>query len=453
MSSIHRRLLAGIGLGVSLSFLASGVFVVVLARASLERQFDDSLVAQALAMSALVEQEGEEIESELGRHLSFSRGTEYYELWDQEGGVVERSASLGSRDLVPASAMTRIAVGAVTLPDSRTGRQVTLRFDPRQDTEERPAAARHTAVLALARGTEDVADTLARIGTVLVGVGIAGTLACILVLFWVVRFGLAPVRTLAAAIAEIHEADLRSKISISSTPAELRPVVRRLDALLARLAAAFSRERELTAEVAHELRTPLAGLRTTIEVALDRDRPADKYRGALADCLAITLQTQRAVESMLSLARLEAGTAVLDISAVDVDTLVRDVLAPLALAADQRGLAITTKLASLSVTTDREKLRAVIANLVDNAVTYTDANGSIEIELAGRELRVANTCTTLADASKVFERFWRGDSSRTGGTHAGLGLALSKKLVQLLGGSIRAEVANGRFVATLSLPA
>jgi signal transduction histidine kinase len=95
----------------------------------------------------------------------------------------------------------------------------------------------------------------------------------------------------------------------------------------------------------------------------------------------------------------------------------------------------------------------VIGNLLDNAISYVDDGGEVAVRLRGRRLEIENTGCTLApaDAAHVFERFWRGDAARSAGTHAGLGLALCKKLVGLLGGTIAARVDGRRFIVEVIL--
>jgi len=337
----------------------------------------------------------------------------------------------------------------VTLPDGRTARQVTLRFTPRFDEPIEPSRA----ILVLARTTEDLDATVLRIALVLLFAGIAGTLACLFASRWLVGFGLAPLHSVAQRIAEIRETDLGARLANAQTPIEVQPLVARLDELLERLEHAFSRERELTAEVAHELRTPIAGLRSTLELALDRDRPAERYRAALSDCLTITLQTQRIVDVLLSLARLDAGASPDHATTIAVDDLARTLVDEFTPRATERGLAIDADLAALTATVDRDQLRLVLTNALDNAVTYA-TDGTIRVSIDGSRLRIVNP-TTLdpADAPRVFERFWRGDSARAAGIHAGLGLALCKKIVERMDGTITAEVSDGMFTLTIDLPA
>jgi signal transduction histidine kinase len=311
--SLRGRLLLGAALGVSLALLVSGAAVYVLTRASLHTQFDLALVAKAQAMATQVELDGTRIEAEIDPD---GVPGEYFEIWAR-GALVLRSTSLGAADLTPASGLTPL-----TLLDGRAGRQITLRFLPRREPRRGTAAPLPEVVLVLARGTESVDDAVGRVAEVLIGVGGVGTLLALGILALAIRLGLAPLRALAGSIAAIDIASLATRLETAHVPAELRVVVGRLNELLARLAVAFERERELTAELAHELRTPLAGIRATIEVALDRERSAERYRGALVDVLAISRDTERIVEAMLSLARLDGGAVRATQGPVDLDAVV-----------------------------------------------------------------------------------------------------------------------------------
>lgn len=432
MTSLRRRMVTAVGVAVSLAFLVSGIVVVLVMRASLNARFDDALVREADALANLVEQDNGEIESEIPRAW-FADRARVIELHTDERAPTENA-------IVP-----------ITLPDGRSARQITLHFVPRHDE---PTTTPRTATLVIARVTDEVDDTITRIALVLLFAGVAGALACLLASRWLVGYSLAPLRTLATRIAEIRETDLAVRVADASTPLEVQPLVARLDELLERLERAFSRERELTAEVAHELRTPIAGLRTTIELALDRERPADRYRTALADCLAITLQTQRVVDVLLSLARLDASAATSPAASVDVDEIARAVLEQHAARAAERGLTVDAALSSTTVRADAEHLRVVLDNAIENAVSYATEGTAIRVSTRGSRIEIANaTSLDPADAPRVFERFWRGDRARTAGTHAGLGLALCKKLVERMRGRIGASVSNETFTLTIELPA
>jgi len=458
MRSLRARLLLGTALGVGAAFAIAGALVYTLARASLLERFDAGLVAEARAVTPNVEQEGDDIDTDLSAE---SLPGSSWTLWSARCALGELACSgmppvaivRGNAEHLAPTPMTFVPViGDATLPDGRRARRVTYWFAPRQDGPQDPV---RPAAIVLARPTTAVDDEVARLERILIEVGGIATLACVALLAGIVWLGLRPARAVAGEIAALRADNLSARVSAAGAPAELVPIVDRLNELLGKLEVAFTRERELTAEIAHELRTPLAGLRATIEVALDRERTADRYRTALGECLAICASTERTVQALLTLARLDAGRVAARRERVVLDELVRDTIdGPLHARAEERALAIATELAPVTTMTDREQLRVVIHNLLDNAISYADQGGTVRVSLQrGPVIRVANTgCTLRPDqVAHVFERFWRSDAARTAGVHAGLGLALCRKLVELLGGRITAAVEDGQFVATVVL--
>ncbi len=464
--SIRTRLLVGTGAAVALVFAIAGAVVHVLARASLYEQLDDSIREQAHSLAVLVEAEDGELDTDLTPNTLAGQRGRYFELLDDAGQVLVRSDSLGARDLEPAELDgPGLAIGDGALPDGTTGRQVTLGFYPRQEHDQ---AEPIECTLVVARTTGEAEDSIRRLDTVLAITGAAAVVVCLVLLAWLTGYGLAPVRDVAQRIAAIDPAEPDARFAAGAgaddaetrVPLELRPIVDRLDDLLRRLAAVVARERELTAEVAHELRTPLAGMRSTIELALARDREPERYRAALADCLAIVDQTHRMVEALLALARLDAGTITTTADPVPLGPVLDDVVALVAARAADRGLTIERAAGDAIATTDPDRIRVVFQNLVDNAVSHADRGGTVRIavttEAATAVVRIANTGSRLGgDAvAHVFDRFWRGDAARTAGEHAGLGLALCKKLVELVGGTIAVDATvGGEFAVTVRLPA
>ena len=213
--------------------------------------------------------------------------------------------------------------------------------------------------------------------------------------------------------------------------------------------------------MAHELRTPLAGLRTTLEVALAGQRGLAAFEDALRDGLAISCQLHGMVENLLAMARCEAGQMETAPESVRLDELFRQCWRPLEDAAVGRGLRVRWESVEACVlATDREKLRLILQNVLGNAVAYADAGGHVRLACqaadGGASLTVSNSGSALSadDAAHVFERFWRRDAARSDtGVHCGLGLPLCERLAALLGGSIavRSE-AGGDFTVTLLLP-
>jgi signal transduction histidine kinase len=458
--SLRRRLMLGTGVGVALAFAIAGIVVHALAKRSLYEQLDDSIAQEAHSLSVLVEQDDDEIDSDLSpATLAGTRGR-YFELFgpDPEREVLVRAQSLGEHDLAPAAVPgPGLRITSASLPDGTTGRQATLVFYPRQEHGDQTPIP---VTLVVARDTAEAADSLARLDVALAIAAAAAVVLCVALLGWITRYGLEPVRDVAQRISAIDPTAPRIELDARGVPVELAPIVDRLSDLMHRLAAVVARERELTAEVAHELRTPLAGMRSTIELALSRDREPDRYRAALAECLAIVEQTHRMVEALLALAKLDAGTVTATSAPVPLAPIVDDVVALVDARAIARGLAIERPPGDATALTDPDRIRVVLQNLVDNAVGHADAGGRVRIGVvtAGDRaiVRIANTgCRIGPDAiGRVFERFWRGDAARTAGEHAGLGLALCKKLVDLVGGviTVTAEV-GGEFAVTVELPA
>jgi two-component system sensor histidine kinase QseC len=279
----------------------------------------------------------------------------------------------------------------------------------------------------------------------------------------VVRSGLRPVERLSEQIAAVGSNDLSARLPNSAVPRELLPIVERLNDLLARVDAAFQRERRFTGDVAHELRTPLAGLRAKLELALSRERSPGSYRQTLTECLQIGWQLQRMTESLLQLARADAGQLDVARDTIDLAQLIRTCWGAFAELARTRDFCIDWDLrAGCCLETDAEKLRVIVHNLLDNAISYTSPSGRIAISAfvadSTAAFNISNTGCSMspADIPRLFERFWRGAPFSDPGaqTHCGLGLPLCKTLVDRMGGTLEATISkSGVFTAVVRIPA
>jgi len=488
MRSLRARLLVGMIAGMAGLLVLFGAAVYTLVSRSLERAFHDALAVTARAVAGQVREERGVIALEDGDLAmpEFSRKAhpDYFEIWSADGKVLARSASLAAADLpLIRGAVDDPRFEALTLPNGLPGRAVGMEFVPRVEDEEegdhedgdndhdkdkpgrtdrraQPAAPRRVH-LVVARESGELEARLRDLAWLILG-GSALVIALSLgVAAGVVRRGLRPLNDLAADIAAIRTDRLQARVAPPGMPAEMVPVADRLNDLLARLQAAFERERCFASDVAHELRTPLAGMRATLEVVLARARNPGEYEQSLRDTLDIVRHMQAMVDNLLALARLEAGQVTLRPEAVGLAELLDTCWRPLAEAVRARGITYTTGVpADLACTADRASLSLVLANLLANAAEYANDGGRIEVAggwAAGRvELAISNTGCRLSEeqASHVFERFWRGDSARTGtGVHCGLGLALVQRMVVALGGTVSAGVSDGVFTIRLVLPA
>ena len=400
-------------------------------------QHDKSLAARARALAAIVERERGDYEVELPREPSDVPAS-YIELWRPDGTVLDRSESLHDGDL-PALAGRDPVFSDITLPDGRDGRAVGIRFAPRDERNRPPV----DITLVLAEGTEHVDATVATVRTWFVVFGLAALVVIAALTSWSLGRGLRPLARLGGELERIDDRKLATRLSLEGQPTELVAPVRKLNDLLARLDASFVRERQFTADVSHALRTPIAGLRTLLEVTALVDREPGEYRAAIAGAHEIALQLGALVENLLMLARLDAGQIELATEDVELRTLVDDCWRPYATVATSRSIELRNRIpASAIARTDREKLRLVIGNLLSNAAEYTATGGWIEVAVGdGTVVSVTDSGPAIPpeDLDRIFDRLWRGDASRSStGVHCGIGLPLARSLCGCLGFSLTA---------------
>ncbi|MDE2367563.1 MAG: sensor histidine kinase N-terminal domain-containing protein [Burkholderiales bacterium] len=270
--------------------------------------------------------------------------------------------------------------------------------------------------------------------------GAALMLALALAVAWAVRRTTEPVVRYARSLDALAP-DAEAGVDGSSLPLELQPVTRAIDGLLERVRDSLLRERTLTADAAHELRTPLAALRLQAQVAR-RSRSPRELAAALDELLSGTDRAARMVDSVLALARLDARTgAQMAAREIALGELARLVVAEFQPLAQQRGIALFVGADEAAVRGDQEALAIALRNLLRNALRH--ARARIEVQVAGGDgtvqllVRDDGPGFSAASARRAFHRFYRGnEADRPPHDGAGLGLALVLRVVQLHGGSV-----------------
>lgn len=470
MHSLRTTLILGTTIGAATVLFIVGVLLYVVVRADLVAQFDYSLIDKARFLASTVEEESGKIDPQFDefdiREFKTGNRPGYLQLWHADGSVIFRSPSLGEGNLERfAKPIESPLYRWMKLPDSRNGRAVGILFRPmmeQRDGSKKSQSNRTRGItLVLARDTKAISDALVRLTILLFVVGIIAIGILSGVLWWIIQRSLLPLGQLAKQISRLEEYDLYTRISIDHTPLEIKPVINRLNDLLDHLKAAFERERSFSADVAHELRTPLAGLRSTLDVVLSRSRKSEEYREALLNSQQITIQMHAMVEKLLTLARLDAEEVEIKPEPVIVNDLLRNLFETMQNSAEVRLLRIKWALAEeFTILTDPSLIKLVIHNILKNAVEYTEKGGTVKIETFIRdnniEILVSNSGSMLSQdqAEHVFDQFWRGDASRsTTGIHSGLGLSIVKKVVDLLNGIIEAKSSAGNeFQISISIP-
>jgi heavy metal sensor kinase len=470
MRSLRLRLLSRTTIVLVLTLTMAAVALYWSMRTALLAALDSALLIEAQSLQSHVEQRGAQIHVELEEfnipEYAAQDHPHFYEVRAQDGRSIARSPSLNTVDLaIPADHPRQATFRFVTLPNRRRGRQIVVAFEPRiedhdREEESAEAATGSWAVLAVARDTAGVDGTLATLLWTLMAVTLTAMGASVALTSGVVERELRPLTSLARTIEGLGAADLATRIELADCPVELAPVVQRLNELLGRLDNVLTREKSFTADVAHELRTPLAGLQTALEVCASRPRDAQTYQDVVGKCLRIAHDMHAMVENLLNLARAEAGQLIVCSESVDLPACLRECWQQFEAAARQRRLRVEWNLAAVGpLETDRDLLRRVVTNLFENAVNYSEDGGWIRIATTSAPgsvvVRVENNGCRLspADAGRVFDRFWRGDAARSAaGTHCGLGLSVCRKIVGNLHGSIGAEIADSMFAVCVTLP-
>ena len=276
---------------------------------------------------------------------------------------------------------------------------------------------------------------------------------------WAARRGLRPLRRMGAIAGSVSARSLNSRLPEEHMPAELAELAHSINDMLGRLDDAFQRLSAFSADIAHELRTPLSNLLTHTQVTLTRERSLEDYREALHSNLEELQWMAQLVNDMLYLAKADHGLLALHREplqlAEEVDLLL-DFFGPLAEDANVR----LGRDGESLIEGDRNMLRRALSNLLDNALRFTPADGEVRVRIVdaaqGVSVVVENSGEGIpADLlPRLFDRFYRTDPARQEGSseHAGLGLAITRSIVRAHGGEIRCESADGWTRFLIELP-
>jgi heavy metal sensor kinase len=281
--------------------------------------------------------------------------------------------------------------------------------------------------------------------------------------YWLSGWSLAPVKRIIETAESIGAQNLSRRLDVPKPRDELRRLTQTLNAMLERIETSFNRITQFTADASHDLRTPVAVMRTAAELTLRRTRTAEEYRAALSTILKTSVETSELLENLLTLARADAGALGIEMYPVDLRSHVRKAHERAALLSADKNVDVTVETPPdpVWVTADAIAIDRLLLILLDNAVKYTPHGGRCEIALAQKDrqaqisVRDSGIGIPREDLHNIFERFYRADQARsknTGG--AGLGLAIARWITELHGGTIvvESEICAGS-VFRVNLPA
>ena len=483
MRSLTGTLFRGVLLGIVPVLLLAGSILYFSVNAQLVRRMDESLADKARMLALSVEEKhyGLEVDLEEMRSEEMEEGerAEYLYIGTLSDRVIYRSSALEGIPLAHSPGPpTEERHSWHLAPDGRKLRSVLFPYIPEVDDEieeeistvagdpgviiDKDTAPGERIVIQLFRDASDHIRFMKvfLIMLLVTGFGSIGVLS--LTVWLAIKKGAEPINELASKIEAVNNEDLAVRLEEAAAIKELLPIVHKFNVFLDRLEESYNRERGFTSDAAHELRTPLAGLKSTIEVTLARKRESDEYRETLEGALQIVNQLESLVRSLLALARLESGQESVQGSRIDVESCVREVWSSCSGAANEKGVETAFNVSNgRGAMIDRDLLVQVLEELFRNAVYYVDDGGAVRVDLrhddSGRiQLSISNTGSKVSssEANRVFDRFWRGSNARNDtGVRFGLGLPIARKIVETMGADmdIRTEM-DGEFVVTLTMP-
>ncbi|MEE8046394.1 MAG: ATP-binding protein [Dehalococcoidia bacterium] len=290
--------------------------------------------------------------------------------------------------------------------------------------------------------------------------GIAAGFAGLLVVMLLTRQALAPVRSLTAAASNLGAGDLSQRVPESGTD-DIGRLAKTFNTMASDLELAVDQRRQLTADVAHELRTPLTNIQGYLEAIKDGVVDADEE--TIDTLHTQTIHLANLIEDLRIVAIADAGALALNKSHGSPVPVIEDSVAHFSQRARERDIAleVSSGTTDIAVDFDETRLRQIVSNLVDNALTHTPNNGIITVALrtdvTGLKMSITNSGTGISpdDLPRVFDQFYRADQSRTRATGgAGLGLTIVKRLVEAHGGDISVTSEPGQGATfTVFLPA
>jgi heavy metal sensor kinase len=431
-----------------------GIIAFVAMRRGIEAAVDESLRSQASGIQELVEREWSEgyesIGSELREHSKVQAKDLFFQVSDAQGQWIYRSQLTELYDL-PLSGLGSTSIYNLQIRD------LPLRV---LTTEVR--VPRRTFRIQVAATMVDFYGAMRRFKWVLL---LSSPFLLVLASaggYWMSRRALTPVDEIIKAVQGVNSKNLSSRLNVPQSNDELQRLSETLNNMLQSLEGSFKKSTDFTADASHELRTPIALMRTMTELSLRMPHTATEYREVLVQILGELERTSVLVEKLMLLARADVGFEVLQCAQINLVNCLKQACCDGATLAEAKQLTFCQKIAEgpVVVNGDSNALQRLFLILIDNAVKYTPTPGSIQVSLrncngfAVAEVRDNGIGIDVSDLPHIFERFYRADKARSresGGI--GLGLSIGRWIAEAHGGSIGVQsTLGGGSVFEVRLP-
>jgi heavy metal sensor kinase len=423
-------------------FCAFGVVAYYAMRGSILETVDENLQDQVQGVRELIERDSgkADLERDLKQDEEIRAGSDLLQVSDPAGNWVYRSRTMAHfGPATPAGTQTTFTTQQ---PNGVPLRVLALPVE----------AGGESYIVQLAYPLDDFNEALNRFRRVLFLSSPVFLLLASAGGYWLSRLALRPVDQVTREARSISAQNLSSRLAVPRTGDELQRLAETLNGMLERLEQAFRRITQFTADASHELRTPVALMRTRAEITLRKARPEEEYREALRQILEDLQRTSSLIENLMLLARADSGAVALGRARLDlVECLEEACVEGKALAeTKQIGLQAELPQAPVWIEGDANSLLRLFLILLDNAVKYTPPQGRITVSLRSNngsavvEVRDSGIGIAAQDLPHIFERFFRADPARarqTGG--AGLGLSIGKWIAEAHRGTISAQSKPG----------
>jgi heavy metal sensor kinase len=450
--SLRRTLAVRFAATMGIGLVAAAAAAYCATRLVLRHEFDRGLVSAAFLAYEHFETDSDHagmdsmLTADRGRYAS---DVNRYLVLRDPGGAATRSLPAFAADLpLDSAAFAAARRGSPAWADGSWNgqaiRSLYTRF-PRHGAGDR--------VLQVSASLAPIAAVQRRMLLALLAVVLLGTAATLVGAGWLAGSAVRPVHAITEQATRIEAGTLSQRIAAHADTDEYRGLVAVLNRMLERLDIAFKNQRRLTADVSHELRSPLTALRGEIEVALRAERSLRDYQRVLHSALEEIDRLSQMSEDLLLITRADAKLLQPQRTPTDVNGLVEDALDHLRVRVEERELTVERRLApdAAGASVDPDLVARVVHHLLDNAVKFTPPGGTIRVTTApldgeqGVRLTVEDSGPgiAVADLPHIFEPFYRADQARSRGTGTGLGLAMAAAIARLHGGAIHVSSASG----------
>lgn len=460
MKSIRKRIVIWLVPGFLLLWLLGGVTVYMMFRSSEIRRVDGDLEEVARSVRLLMVAEVADDESKgRGPRRNRVRMPEfddpesgyYYQIHSAGGAITEKSPSLGERELPLPGSKSGVA-STFTISDGEEVRGLVLQMDGssrvgRRGRGDLPEQEARVAI-SLAESNRFLTQMISGMAIT----GVAGAVLATLLIGLALGDGLQPLRSLGRELEKITPQSISRRFKLRRIPKEIEPVVVHVNALLERLEEGFHRERRFSADLAHELRTPLAETRSLVELGLRF--PDEISVSQQQDILDAGMRMERMVESMLLLAKCEGAKQTDDYEEISIATLLEECWKSRVPAEKRERLIFQTDIpVGACLRGNKDLWHHLIGNLLSNAGAHSPEGSTVRVAVAkGSLLEISNPAPHLRpdDLERMFDRLWRADQSRSGDEHCGLGLSIASACAAALGVTL-SPVLHGDSVLTMRI--